>query len=100
MAETFTPRAEDPGSGWLAGPWGMCRRLLRTGERSGSGYSRKGCGRPTIASTLRGRTRPQRWGYCALHLADYGRTVRHAAVWWDPDGARTVIRSYGETPRW
>jgi hypothetical protein len=99
----FVAKAEDPAGpgGWQAGPWGRCRRLVATGQRGGQGYGRRSCTRPSVASCLRGgRSRVQRWGYCALHLASYGRVVRDTAVWWDPDRAKAVLQSYGETRTW
>lgn len=82
------PRPDDH---WLAGSWGWCRALVKTGWKLGKGYGRRGCRQPTVASVLRGRSRPSRWGYCEVHLADYGRVVRDGQVWWDPDGAKALV---------
>ena len=91
MADRREPwQVPKPDPQTLAGAWGMCRAMLRTGERRGQGYSRRACGKPTVASILRGSRRPQRWGYCAVHLAGYGRVVREGEVWWDPLEARQL----------
>ena len=73
-----------PSPNWQVGAYGRCRFMLP------KRWPRRACGAATIASLLRGQSRPQRWGYCGRHLAEYGRVVRNGQVWWDPAAALVV----------
>jgi hypothetical protein len=70
---------------WQPFGYGRCRFMV------GGSRGRRACGAHTVASLLRGRVKPRRWGYCERHLAEYGRVMRHGEVWWDP-GAADIVK--------